>query len=136
KIASEPRSGKNAVQAGNCVRGGKKKRPNKLQSFSETPEDVENFRCFIFGELHELVVGFQRFQWLEEHSLSRAARAVHDTGHAAAVFGPDGNDKSIVTQGNVILAGTRIARAQNLLQRFLDGVTRLRDARANPAQRR
>src|SRR6202030_3547722 len=52
------------------------------------------------------------------------------------VLRADRNDEAIVAQGDVVLAGFRVARAKNLFQRLLDGVAGLRDAGANSAQGR
>src|SRR6185436_9628989 len=133
EIASKTRSGKNTVKAGDGVGRSEKKRAHNLQSFRKTPKDVENFRGFIFRQLHELIVGFQRFQRLEEHGLTSTAGAVDDPGYVTTILGAHWDHEAIVTQRDVILACAGVARAQNLLQCFLDRLARLRNAGTNPA---
>jgi len=59
---------------------------------------------------------------------------VHHAGYAAAIFRANWNHKAIVAQGDVVFAGFGVAGAQDLLERFLDGVAGANNACADAAE--
>src|SRR5262249_61250357 len=91
---------------------------------------------FVLRQLYELVVGLDGLERLHENGLARGAGAVDDAMYAAAMFGTHRNDKAVIAHRDVVFARFRISRAEDLLERFLDGFARLGNAGANSFQRR
>ena len=107
-----------------------------LQLPGEFPQNPRDFRGFVIGELHELIVGLHGLKRFHEDRLPCRARSVHHAGNAPPMLGPHRNHETIVPQGDVVFPRFRMARAQNLLQALLDGIARLRDAHPDSPQRR
>ena len=81
-----------------------------------------------------MIVGVDGFERLEENGLAGGAGSVHHTGDGAALFGANRNDEAIVAQSDVVFAGGGVARAENLLERFLDCGASFADAGADAAE--
>src|SRR5262249_18516341 len=133
EVTREASSGEDAVEIGNSSRGSEERFAQRLQPLSEFAQNTQDFGGFIFGQLHELVVGFDGLERFEKNGLPRAACAMHNAGHTAAVLGTYRDHEPIVAQSDIVLARTRVARSQELLQCLLNRVARLCDARSNPA---
>ena len=103
-----------------------------MQLLGEFTQNARDLRGFLLRQLNQLIVRFDRFKRLHENGLPGRARAVRHALHTAAVFRAHRDHEPFVAQRDVIFSGFRIARAQNLFERFLDGLARLGDARADP----
>ena len=135
EIASEPSASKDCVERGDEVGGSDKGSAQSLNAIGEVAKDAQDFGGFVFGELNELIVGFDGFERLEENGLAGAAGAVDDAGYAAPLFGANRDDEAIVAKSDVVFGSFGVAGAKNLLERFLDGIARLDNAGADAAER-
>src|ERR1700688_1047610 len=134
KIAREAPSREDAIELRNRLRGGEQRPANIPQALRQLAKDAQDLRGLIFRELHQLVVALDSFQRLEKNGLSRPAGAVHDSRNTATIFRAHWDHEAVVAQGDVVFPGLGIARAENLLERFLDRFASLRDAGANSSQ--
>ena len=123
-----------AVELGNRFGGGTQRDEKRLQAHGQLAQDARDFSGFVFGKLHELVVGLDGFEGLEEERLARRAGAMHNTGNRPPVFRAHRNDEAVFAQRDVVFSRFGAACAENLLERFLDGFAGARDARADAAQ--
>ncbi len=135
EIARKAPARENTVKFGNGFGRSKQRTSNDLEALRQFTQNSYNLRRFILGKLDEFVIRLHSLKRLEEHGLPCSARAVHDSRNASPVLRAHGNHKPLIAQRDVIFSGLRIARSQDLLQRFLNRFARLRDARANAPQR-
>src|SRR6266487_6744096 len=110
--------------------------PRTICSFSVSSRRIRAISAASSCQLHELIVRFDGFERLHENRLARRAGSVHYARYAPPVLGAHRDYKTLIPKCDVILSGFRIPRAQNLLESFLDRFARLRDAGADPPQRR
>jgi len=82
----------------------------------------------------ELVVQLDGFERLDEERLAGGAGAVDHAADFASGSGADGDDKAVVAERDVVFAGLFAAVAEELAQRFLDGVAGAGDLRADAAE--
>src|ERR1700674_4364382 len=136
KIPRESRPRKHAVEFRNRPTCRQERPADNLQLLRELAQNPHDFRGFVLGKLHELVVRIDGFERLHEYRFPRRARSVHPSRKAPPCVGPYGNHETIVPQRDVIFSRLRIPRAQNLLQILLDRFASLRDARSDSPQHR
>ncbi len=129
ELAGEARARKRGVEFGDGRRGKldwPKLHPEALGKFRE---DARDFCGLLFGQLDKPVVELNRFERFDEHGLAGGTRPVDHALHLTAVGGTHRDHEAVVAQGDVVFAGLFATRAQNLPQRFLDGVARAIDIR-------
>src|SRR5262249_45726140 len=134
EIAGEAAAGEEAVEFSDGCGSGFEGTADGAKAIGEFFENAEDFGGFVFGKLNELVVALDGFEGFHEDGLAGAAGAVNDTLNIAAMFGANGDDEAIVAKGDVIFAGFRLTRAEDLLQGSLDGISRLKNSSANAAK--
>ena len=135
EILCEAGAGEDTVECGDGVGGGYQRLAEEPQAFRQLAENADDLGGFVFGKLHELVVGLDGFKRLEEYGLAGGAGAVHHAGDGAAMLGAHRNHETVVAEGDVVFAGFGVSRAQDLLQSFLDGGACVGDAGADAAKR-
>src|SRR2546423_9331465 len=104
EVPRESSAREDAVEIGKRLCCGEERTVQRLQAFRELEQDAQNFRAFLFPELHELVVGLDRFERLDKPGLARSAGAVNNSGNAAATFGAQGDHQAFVAPGDVVFA--------------------------------
>ena len=95
------------------------------QPLGQLFEDARDFGCFVFGELHELVVELNRFERLDENRLAGRARGVHDALHLPPLRRAHGDDEAVVAQRDVVFAGSP-PRARRMRSSVFCTVSRVR----------
>src|SRR5438034_327022 len=98
KFPRESRPCKHAIKLRNGPCSSEERPADHLQFLSELAQNPQNFRSFILGKLHQLVVGFDGFERLQEDRLPRRAGSVHHAGNAPPMLGTHGNHEAIVSQ--------------------------------------
>ena len=114
ELAREAAAGENGIEQSNGVRGKTQRAALGLKFFGELGKDAMDFRSFVFGELHELVIELDGVEGLDENGLPGGARAVDHAGNGLAVGGAHGNDEAVVAQRDVVVAGFGTARGESL----------------------
>src|SRR2546425_7288035 len=130
ELAGKTGAREDAVELGNRFSGGTQRDEKRLQAHGQLAQDTRDFSGFVFGKLHELVVGLDGFEGLEEERLTRRAGAMHNTGNRPPVLRAHGNDEAVFAQRDVVFSRLGAACAENLLKRFLYGFAGARGARA------
>src|SRR3984893_19530312 len=102
EVLREAGTRKYAVELGDGLCSSNERPSDHLQPLGQLPQKAQNLRGLVFAELHKLIVGLHRFEWLEEYGLTGSACSVHDAGHAAAVLGTHRDHEAVVAQRDIV----------------------------------
>src|SRR5215472_385041 len=96
EVTREAGPGEDGIEIRNGVGGSDKWSLGGLKLLGELSQDTKDFGGFVFRELHELIVGLDGLEGLEENGLTGAAGAVDDTRNASALLRAHWNNEPVV----------------------------------------
>ena len=90
------------------------------QAGGEFAQQAMNFAQLFFVQVDQLIVEIDGFNGLNEESAAAATGAVDDAFDTALASGDDGNNETVVADGDKILLHIVVMGAQEAFEGFLD----------------